>query len=168
MAVVCPHGVLFRGGAEGKIREGLLENDLIEAVVGLGPNLFYGTGIPAAVLVINRGKPAARKGKVLIVNGEKEMVPGKNQNSLAEENVARMTEAVHRYKDQDLFCRVVSLEEIRDNDHNLNLTRYVQTDAPPDGIDVKAEVAKLQELMAKRDEAEARMVRFLEELGYGE
>jgi type I restriction enzyme M protein len=168
MAVVCPHGVLFRGGAEGKIRKGLLEDDLIEAVVGLGPNLFYGTGIPAAILFIDRNKPASRKGKVLIVNGDKDLVEGKNQNSLSEENVARLAEAVHRYEDENLFCQVVSLDEIRDNDHNLNITRYVQTDPPPPPIDVKAEVEKLQELMAERDKAEGMMVGFLKELGYVE
>ena len=162
MAVVCPHGVLFRGGAEGNIRRGMLEADLIEAVVGLGPNLFYGTGIPAAVLFINKNKPAERKNKVLIVNGDKEIVEGKNQNSLSDENVARLAGAVQRYEDEELFCRVVELAEIRENDHNLNLTRYVQTDPPPPSIDVKAEVAKLTELMAKRDEAEKTMVGFLQ------
>jgi len=168
MAVVCPHGVLFRGGAEGKIRKGMLEADLIEAVVGLGPNLFYGTGIPAAILFINRNKASDRKGKVLVVNGEKEIIPGKNQNSLSEANIERLAAAVHRYEDEDLLCRVVTLEEIRDNDHNLNLTRYVQTDPPPPPIDVKAEVTKLRELMRERDAAEERMVGFLEELGYAE
>jgi type I restriction enzyme M protein len=168
MAVVCPHGVLFRGGAEGKIRKGMLEDDLIEAVVGLGQNLFYGTGIPAAVLFINRGKAADRKGKVLIVNGEKDLIPGKNQNSLSEENVTRLAGAVHRYEDQELFCRMVDLDEIRDNEHNLNLTRYVQTDPPPPPIDVRAEVEGLTTLMAKRDEAEALMVGFLKELGYAD
>ena len=166
MAVVCPHGVLFRGGAEGKIRKGLLEDDLIEAVVGLGPNLFYGTGIPAAVLFIHRDKPAERKGKVLIVNGDKDFVEGKNQNTLGDEHVAKLSQAVHDFTDQELFCRVVGIEEIEDNDFNLNLTRYVQTDPPPAPIDVKTEVAKLQVLMAKRDEAEAKMVGFLKELGY--
>lgn len=160
--------MLFRGGAEGKIRKGLLEDDLIEAVVGLGANLFYGTGIPAAILFLDRKKPAARKGKVLIVNGDKYFVAGKNQNRLSAENVARLAEAVHRYEDEELFCKVVSLDEIRDNDHNLNLTRYVQTDPPPPPIDTKAEVAKLQELMAERDAVEGRMVEFLKELGYAE
>ena len=141
---------------------------MIEAVVGLGPNLFYGTGIPAAVLFIDRNKPADRKNKVLIVNGDKDIIPGTNQNSLSEDNVARLAEAVHRFEDQELFCKVVGLDEIRDNDHNLNLTRYVQTDAAPAAIDVKAEVTTLQGLMAKRDEAEARMVGFLKELGYAD
>ena len=167
MAVVVPHGVLFRGGQEGKIRAGLLEDDLIEAVVGLGGNLFYGTGIPAAVLYINRSKPAARRHKVLIVNGDKDIVEGKNQNTLSNENIAKLAEAVHRFEDMDLFCKVVALSEIRDNDHNLNITRYVQTEAAPDAIDVKAEVTKLIELIAARDEAETKMIGFLMELGYG-
>ncbi len=168
MAVVCPHGILFRGGAEGKIRKGLLDDDLIEAVVGLGPNLFYGTGIPAAILFIDRNKPADRKGKVLIVNGEKDIVEGKNQNTLSDENVERLSQAVHQYEDEELFCRVVRLEDIRENDHNLNITRYVQTDPPPPPIDVTAEVAKLQGLMAARDQAEGRMVGLLKELGYAD
>jgi type I restriction enzyme M protein len=135
-------------------------------VVGLGGNLFYGTGIPAAVLFINRKKTAARKGEVLIVNGERELVEGKNQNHLSDANVAKLAEAVHHFGDQDLFCKVVSLDEFRENDHNLNITRYVQTEAPPDAIDVKAEVAKLSDLIGKRDEAEAKMLGFLKELGY--
>ena len=166
MAVVCPHGVLFRGGAEGKIRKGMLEDDLIEAVVGLGQNLFYGTGIPAAVLFFNRDKAPERRNKVLIVNGDKDIVPGKNQNSLSDDNIQRLSGAVRSFEDEDLFCRVVELEEIRENDHNLNLTRYVQTDPPPPPIDVEAEVLKLQELLEKRDEAEATMMNFLKELGY--
>lgn len=168
MAVVVPYGVLFRGGAEGRIREGILKDDLVEAVVGLGPNLFYGTGIPAAVLVLNRDKPADRKGRVLVVNGDKDFVEGKNQNSLSNDNVDRLAGAVAALEDVDLFCKVVTLDEIADNDFNLNLTRYVQTDPPPPPIDVKAEAAKLRELMAKRDEAEGRMVGFLKELGYVE
>ena len=147
---------------------GRLDADLIEAVVGLGGNLFYGTGIPAAVLFINRNKPAERKGKVLIVNGDKDIVDGKNQNSLSDDNVTKLAQAVQAYEDQELFCRVVPLEEIVENDHNLNLTRYVQTDPPPPPIDVKTEVAKLTELMAQRDEAEARMTGFLKELGYAD
>lgn len=166
MACVVPHGVLFRGGAEGKIRERILKDDLVEAVIGLGANLFYGTGIPAAILFINKAKAEARKGKVLIVNGDKEIVEGKNQNSLSDQNVARLADAVHGFQGEDLFSRVVDLNEIGENDYNLNITRYVQTEAPPESIDVAAEVKKLRELTAARDEAEARMDSFLLELGY--
>jgi type I restriction enzyme M protein len=136
--------------------------------VGLGPNLFYGAGIPAAVIFINRDKPAARKGKLLVVNGEKQLVEGKAQNTLSDANVATLADAVRGFVDQDLFCKVVTLAEVRENDHNLNITRYVQTEAPPDAIDVKAEVAKLAELVAKRDAAEATMMGFLKELGYAQ
>lgn len=166
MACVVPHGVLFRGGAEGKIRKAVLKEDIVEAVVGLGQNLFYGTGIPAAILFINKHKPEGRKGKLLIVNGDKDLVEGKNQNSLSDDNVTRLANAVHRFEDEDLFCRVVDLTEIAENDHNLNITRYVQTDPPPPPIDVAAEVRKLHDLTAARDEAEARMNAFLTELGY--
>ncbi len=167
MAVVCPHGVLFRGGAEGKIRKGLLEDDLIEAVVGLGPNLFYGTGIPAAILFIDRDKPKDRKGKVLIVNGSEEFTEGKNQNTLSDQNVKRLAASVHAWADEERFARIVGLGEIRDNHHNLNITRYVDVSEPEEPIELVAEVAQLRKLIQKRDAAEAKMLSFLSELGYG-
>ena len=167
MAVVLPHGVLFRGGAEGRIRKGILEDDLLEAVVGLGPNLFYGTGIPAAVLFLNRGKAPERKGKVLIVNGSEEFTEGKNQNTLSDDNVARLAGAVARYEQEERFTRIVELCEIRENDHNLNITRYVDVAEPDEPIDVAAVTAKLAVLVAARDAAEARMFSYLRELGYG-
>jgi len=166
MGVVLPHGILFRGGAEGKIRRGLLENDLVEAVIGLANNLFYGTGIPACVLVLNRNKPAERRSKVLVVNGEKDYVDGKNQNTLSDDNVARLVEAFRSYDDEDLFARVVDLAEIEKNDWNLNIARYVDTTPPPEPIDTAAELRKFKELTAQRDEAEAKMLRHIGELGY--
>lgn len=164
--IVLPHGILFRGGAEGKIREGLLKADLIEAVIGLAPNLFYGTGIPACVLILNKKKAPERQGKVLFVQGASEMVEGKNQNTLSQANVDRLAEAFHCFEDEDKFSRVVGLDEIAGNDYNLNIARYVQTAEEEEVIDVAAEVAKLKELRKQRDEAEARMMAFLKELGY--
>ena len=167
LGVVLPHGVLFRGGAEGRIREGLLREDLIEAVVGLGPNLFYGSGIPACIVVMNRAKPAERKGKVLFIHGAEELVEGKAQNYLSDENVARMAGAFHAWEDEERFCRVVDLDEIEKNDFNLNIPRYVDTTEPEEEIDVGEELATLKALMAERDEAEQKMLGYLEELGYG-
>ncbi len=167
MAVVCPHGVLFRGGAEGKIRKALLEADIIEAVVGLGPNLFYGTGIPAAILFINRNKAAERQGKVLIVNGAEEFTDGKNQNTLSEENVSRLANGAHTWRDVERFSRVVAIDELRDNDHNLNITRYVDVSEPDEEIDVSKETRTLVELLQRRDSAEAAMLKHLKDLGYG-
>ncbi len=166
LAVVLPHGILFRGGAEGKIRQGMLQDDVIEAVIGLAPNLFYGTGIPACVVIAHRNKPEKRRGKVLIVNGGEEFLEGKNQNSLSDENVERLVGAFERFEDQERFARVVGLDEIEKNDWNLNIARYVQTAEPEEPIDVAAEVKKLKELQARRDEAEARMMGFIRELGY--
>jgi len=166
LGVVLPHGILFRGGTEGKIRKGLLENDLVEAVIGLAPNLFYGTGIPACVLLINKAKAAKRKGKVLFVNGAEKMVEGKNQNSLSEENVRRLSEGFHAYEDEDRFSRVVSLEEIQKNDFNLNIARYVQIAEEEKQIDVASELNKLKKFRIERDGAEERMMQFIEDLGY--
>lgn len=167
LGVVLPHGILFRGGAEAKIREGLLKDDLIEAVIGLAPNLFYGTGIPACVLIINRQKVASRQKKVLFINGAEEMVEGKNQNTLSQVNVQRLAQAFYGFKDEERFARVVELEEIKKNDFNLNIARYVQTAEEEQEIDVAAEVEVLKELLIKRDEAEKKMLSFLDELGYG-
>ncbi|HEV7334650.1 MAG TPA: class I SAM-dependent DNA methyltransferase [Bosea sp. (in: a-proteobacteria)] len=168
LGVVLPHGVLFRGGAEGRIREGLLKDDLIEAVIGVAPNLFYGAGIPACILIIRRDKPAARKGKVLFVNGVEQFVEGKAQNHLSESNVATLAKAFHDYADLDRLSRVVPVSEIADNDFNLNITRYVHVGEEAEDLDVAEEVEKLVELQARRDAAEARMMGFLKELGYVE
>jgi type I restriction enzyme M protein len=167
MGVVLPHGVLFRGGAEGRIREGLLREDLVEAVVGLGPNLFYGSGIPACILVMNRSKPAARKGKVLFIHGAEELVEGKAQNHLSEENIARMAGAFHAWEDVERFCRVVGIDEIEKNDFNLNISRYVDATEQVEEIDICGELARLKDLIADRGEAEQKMLGYLEELGYG-
>lgn len=168
MAVVLPHGVLFRGGAEGRIRQGLLEADLIDAVIGLGPNLFYGAGIPACIVIIAKSKLASHKGRVLIVNGAKELVEGKAQNSLSDANVATLVGAYGAYEGIDKLSRVVPFDEIAGNDFNLNLSRYVHIGDEVEELDVAEEVAILIELQAKRDAAEARMMGFLQELGYVE
>jgi type I restriction enzyme M protein len=166
MGVVLPHGVLFRGGTEGKIREGLLKEDLIEAVIGLGPNLFYGAGITACILIIQKNKPADRRGKVLIVNGAHEFLEGKAQNELTDENLKTLSSAFLDFEDQDKLARVVALEEIERNEFNLNISRYVQIGEDEEEIEVEAEVVKLIALQAERDIVEASMTACLRELGY--
>jgi type I restriction enzyme M protein len=168
LGVVLPHGVLFRGGAEGRIREAMLKADIIEAVIGLAPNLFYGAGIPAAILIVRKTKPADRKGKVLVVNGDATFTPGKAQNYLTDGNVRTLADAFHGFADIEKLARIVSVEEIAANGSNLNISRYVQTVADAEAVDVAAEVTKLQDLIAKRDEAEAVMFRHLKRLGYVE
>jgi type I restriction enzyme M protein len=167
MAVVVPHGVLFRAGSEGTIRQRILEADLVEGVIGLGGNLFYGTGIPAAVLLLNKNKPAARKGRLVLVNGSEQVVDGKNQNSLSAENVATLAAAFDGFKNLERLAKVVTLDEVAKNDFNLNLTRYVQTGEAEVAVDVAAEAKKLRNLVAARNDAEAKLDGFLKELGYG-
>lgn len=166
LGVVLPHGILFRGGAEGRIREGLLKDDLIEAVIGLAPNLFYGAGIPACILIVRKSKPKDRKGKVLFVSGAEQFVEGKAQNHLSDANVATLAKAYHDYADMDRLARVVPMAEIAANDHNLNISRYVHLTEEEEDLDVAEEVQKLLELREQRDAAEARMMGFLRELGY--
>lgn len=166
MAVVLPHGVLFRGGAEGKIREGMLKQDIVEVVIGLAPNLFYGAGITACILVINKSKPAKKRGKVMVINGAEEYKQGKAQNTLTEENVSRFVKSYNAWKDVERFARVVPINDIAANDYNLNIARYVGTAEEETTIDVKAEVKVLKDLIAKRDQAETAMLKNLKELGY--
>lgn len=166
LGVVLPHGILFRGGAEGRIREGLLKDDLIEAVIGLAPNLFYGAGIPACILIVRKSKPKDRRGKVLFVNGAEQFIEGKAQNHLSDANVATLAQAYHDYADVDRLARVVPMAEIAGNDHNLNISRYVHLTEEEEDLDVAEEVQKLLELREQRDAAEARMMGFLRELGY--
>ncbi|MFD2627437.1 type I restriction-modification system subunit M [Oceanobacillus kapialis] len=166
--VVMPHGVLFRGGAEGKIREGLLKEDLVEAVIGLPSNLFYGTGIPACILVLNRKKAENQKGKVFILDGSKDYHEGKNQNVLRSKDIDSIVQAYDAWKDQDKYCRVVDLKEIEENDYNLNIARYIDTTEEEEEINVQAALIDLKKLEQERDEIEDKMYGYLKELGYGE
>ena len=138
MGVVVPHGVLFRGASEKEIRKGILEDDLLEGVIGLPSGLFYGTGIPAALLIINKRKSPERKGKVFFINGELEFEEGKNQNKLREQDIQRILATFDGYEDENRYAKVVSIEEIRENDYNLNIRRYADTSPPPEQFDVRA------------------------------
>ena len=166
VGVVMPHGVLFRGAAEGEIRRGMLQEDLVEAVVGLPTNLFYGTGIPAAILIFNRNKVAARKKKVLFIEASREFKEGSAQNYLRAEDVTKIAAAFHAFKDVDKYARVVPLEEIEKNDFNLNISRYVETADAVIKVEVAHALATLRELEGKRADAEAKMNSYLKELGY--
>jgi type I restriction enzyme M protein len=137
MGVVVPHGVLFRGASESKIRKGILESDLLEAVIGLPTGLFYGTGIPAALLIINKKKDASRKDRVIFINGELEYEEGKNQNRLRDEDIEKILTTFDSYQDVKRYSKVVSLDEIRENDYNLNIRRYADTSPPPEIFDVR-------------------------------
>jgi len=136
--IVMPHGVLFRGSSEKAIRQGILQDDLLEAVVGLPPGLFYGTGIPACLLIINKNKPAERKSKVLFINSELEFEEGKNQNKLRQQDIEKIVATFDAYEDVRRYAKVVEISEIAENDFNLNIRRYADTSPPPEIFDVRA------------------------------
>ena len=140
VATVMPHGVLFRGGAEGEIRRRIIEDDLLDTVIGLGPNLFYGTGIPAAVLILRAkgSKPPERRGKVLFINADRDYREGRAQNHLRPRDEQKITATYRRFADVDGFARVVTVEELADNDFNCNIRRYADNAPPPEPQDVRA------------------------------
>ena len=156
VTTVMPHGVLFRGGDEGRIRTGFLNDDLIEAVIGLGPQLFYGTGIPACILVLRPvgSKPAVRKGKVLFINADRDYREGRAQNYLEPEHIEKIVSAYRSFADVPGFARVVSRDELAENDDNLNIRRYVDTTPEPEPQDVRAHLhggIPVSEIAAKAD-----------------
>ncbi len=140
MATVMPHGVLFRGGAEKEIRRGFLQDDLVEAIIGLPPNLFYGTGIPACILVMRAkgAKPAERRGKVLFINADAEYYAGRAQNYLRPEHIEKIVSTVAAFQDVPGYATVVTLAELADNEWNCNIRRYADNAPPPEPHDVRA------------------------------
>ena len=168
VGVVMPHGVLFRGGAEGKIRGGIVEADLFEAIIGLAPNLFFGASIPVAICVLNKDKLAERRGKVLFIDAAQKgyFRQGKAQNHLDEEHVHKIAEAYAAFEDVDRFAHVADMEEIESNDFNLNISRYVDTTEPIEVMSVEDALAELAEAERRRDEAVAKMDNLLAEIGY--
>ncbi len=166
MAVVLPQGALFRKSAEGKIREALLKEDLIEAVIGLAPNLFYGTGLAGCVVILRRKKPAERKNKVLIIDASSLFRKGRAQNFLDPEHGERIVEWFRTFEDVEDRARIVTLEEIEEEDWTLNISRYV---LPPIGEDIPplpVAVASFKEALAEARAAENHLRTVLTEGGW--
>jgi len=138
MATIMPHGVLFRGGAEKAIRESLLKEGIVEAIISLPPNLFYGTSIPACVVVINKNRPADHKDTVLFINADAEYGEGRAQNLLRPEDMEKITQIYRQRRELPGYSRLVKLDELATNDYNLNIRRYVDNSPEPEIEDVRA------------------------------
>ena len=164
MGVVVPHGVLFRGSSEGKIREKLINENLLDAVIGLPEKLFYGTGIPAAILIFKKQKS---DDSVLFIDASREFKSGKNQNNLTEGNIAKIIATYRARASVDKYAYLATLEEVKDNDYNLNMPRYVDTFEEEAEIDLVAVRAEREQLKTQLAELEVQMAKYLEELGYG-
>ncbi|WP_111884416.1 type I restriction-modification system subunit M [Acinetobacter sp. CFCC 11171] len=163
MGVVVPHGVLFRGSSEGKIREKLINENLLDAVIGLPEKLFYGTGIPAAILIFKKQKS---DDSVLFIDASREFKSGKNQNNLTEENIAKIIATYRARESVDKYAYLATLQEVKDNDYNLNIPRYVDTFEEEAEIDLVAVRAEREQLKTQLAELEVQMAKYLEELGY--
>jgi type I restriction enzyme M protein len=165
MAVVVPHGVLFRMGKEGTIRQKLLQTDILEAVIGLGPNLFYGTGLAACILVFKQRKTKERKKKVLILDASREFKSGRAQNELLPHHVERIHCWYREYKHVDGLARVVTLDDIAANDYNLNIPRYVEPKNEHETPTVDEAMDRLRESAAAVFDAEERLIKILKREG---
>lgn len=165
MAIILPHGVLFRGGKEEAIRKKLIEDDNIDAVIGLPANLFYSTGIPVCILVL---KKCRRSHQVLFINASEHYFRGKRQNFLLEEDINLILDVYQNRSNVPRFSRCVSLSEIKENDYNLNITRYVNLSVEEEPINLQDVSRQLKEVDAKIEDARARHNAFLKELGLEE
>ena len=170
VGVVMPHGVLFRGGAEGQIRSCLVRSDQLEAVIGLAPNIFYSTSIPACLLIFRATKPTARRGHVLYIDGSRCFEKGRSQNRLRDEDVDAILAAYRTGDDPDgeggVAVRLVPHLEIEANGWDLNIGRYVKG-AAAEVVDVATALAELAEAQRALHEAEAGLAERLREAGYG-
>ncbi len=161
VVVVMPHGVLFRGGKEKEIRENMLKADVLEGIISLPPQLFYGTGIPACIMVFNKSKPDTLKNKVFIINADKDYAEGKKQNTLRPEDVEKIDYVFSNKIEEAKYSKLVDLETIEQNDYTLNIRRYVDNTPPPEPEDVKAhliggvpisEIEKIQNTLSPKFE----------------
>ncbi|MCF6174481.1 MAG: type I restriction-modification system subunit M [Victivallaceae bacterium] len=166
MGIVLPHGVLFRGGAEGKIRQGLINANLLEAVIGLPSGLFYNTGIPACILIINKAK-ASDNHDITFIDASDDYKEGKNQNRLMPEHIDKIITAYEAGEAVDKFMRVVEKAEIAENDYNLNIARYIDKSEPEPEVDLNETLDAIRAVEAKEADIDAKLQEFLAELGLG-
>ncbi|MFT2096936.1 type I restriction-modification system subunit M [Marinomonas sp. 2405UD66-6] len=165
MGVVVPHGVLFRASSEGKIRKQLIEENLLDTVIGLPEKLFFGTGIPAAILLFKKHKSDK---KVLFIDASREFKSGKNQNQLTTENIQKIVDTYKARETTDKYSYLATVEEIAENDYNLNIPRYVDTFEEEEEIDLVAVRTERSALQTELTDLETEMAAYLKELGYEE
>ncbi|WP_413176488.1 type I restriction-modification system subunit M [Anabaena azotica] len=169
VVVIAPHGVLFRGSSEGRIRQKLIEENLLDAVIGLPPNLFFGTSIPVAILVFDRSREEGGVNEnyldVIFIDASNDFQSGKNQNTLLDEHLEKIVQVYRERKDVPKYVRVASLDEIKENDFNLNIPRYVDTFEEEEEIDIAAVQREIKQLEADLFEVRGEMASYLKKLG---
>lgn len=162
VGVIVPHGVLFRGGAEGKIRQAMIEENLLKAVIGLPANLFFGTGIPAAILIFDKNKKTK---DVFFIDASREYLDGKKQNYLREQDIEKIVKAFKAFKNIDKYAFRSTVDEIKENDFNLNIPRYVDTFEEEAEIDIPAVQKEIKQIEVELAATRKEMDKYLKELG---
>ena len=169
VAVIVPHGVLFRGSAEGRIRRALIEENILDAVIGLPAGLFQTTGIPVAILIFDRTREAGGKNEnrkdVLFIDASREFVPGKNQNNISDDHIAKIVKTYRDRAEIEKYSHLATPQEIADNDYNLNIPRYVDTFEEEEPVDIPATRKRIAELELELAKTTAEMDKYLKELG---
>jgi len=163
MTVVLPHGALYRKGAEGRIRKALLEQDMLEAIIGLGPNIFYGTQLAACLMVFKQNKEDSKKQKVLFIDASDQVRVGRAQNYLEPEHVNKIFEWYQAYNDVENYVKVASKEDLEDNDFNLNIPLYVEKIIEDNLPSAKEALADLKTAWNQSLEAEEKFKTILKE-----
>lgn len=169
VVVIVPHGVLFRGSSEGRIRTAFIQENILDAVIGLPAGLFQTTGIPVAILVFDRSRESGGKNEkrkdVLFIDASREFVSGKNQNTLSDENIAKIVDTYKKRKEIEKYSHRATLAEIKENDYNLNIPRYVDTFEAEPEIDIAATQKRILELESELAKTQSKMQEYLKELG---
>jgi len=164
-AIICSQGVLFRGGEEGKIREGMINEDVIEGIISLPEKLFFGTGIPGSVLILNKKKSEKRKNKIIFIYAAKEFLENK-RNKLRDEDINKIVKHFKDFKNDDRYCHVADFDELKENEFNLNVPRYVDISEPEEEIDIQETIDELKKLDKEREKIETKVTADLKELGF--
>jgi len=165
VGVIAPHGVLFRGGSEGIIRQKLIEENLLDVVVGLPPNLFYGTGIPATILVFDKSRTKKKNRDILFIDASREFEDGTNQNKLRQQDIEKIVKTYKDYKTIEKYSYRATFDEIKENDFNLNIPRYVDTFEEEEEIDVEAVQEEIKGIEGELTKIRGQMDNYLKELG---
>jgi type I restriction enzyme M protein len=167
IGVVLDQGALFRGGAEGNIREKIIEKDLVECVVALPEKIFYNTGAPGCLIFLNNNKQSEKKGKVLFIYAAEGFEKLSNMNKLREENTQDIINTFETFKDVPKYARAAQLDEVKENDVNLSVTRYVDIFDEPEQVDIAKVWIELKELENQREATNEKLANYMKELGLG-
>jgi type I restriction enzyme M protein len=165
-AIICSQGVLFRGNEEENIRKNMITEDIIEGIIGLPEKLFYGTGIPGCILLLNKDKPIKRKNKIIFIYAARDYEEGKVRNKLREEDIEKIVSAFKKYENVDRYCHIADADELKENDFNLNVSRYVDISENEEEIDIQSTINALKKLDREKQEIEIQVNSDLKELGF--